>query len=99
MMYRMPAHIVAGLAGADLAALNIPSEAEYIGRYCRATGRELIADWQFYVAFNFFRLAAIMHGIAGRALRGTASSAQAIERGRAFPELAELAVRALDEPS
>ncbi|WP_245315320.1 phosphotransferase [Bradyrhizobium neotropicale] len=99
MMYRMPPHIVAGLAGADLAALNIPGEAEYIDRYCRATGREVIADWQFYVAFNFFRLAAIMHGIAGRALRGTASSAQAIERGKAFPELTALAVRALEEPS
>jgi aminoglycoside phosphotransferase (APT) family kinase protein len=96
MMYRMPPHIVAGLAGADLAVLNIPGEADYINRYCRATGRETIPDWNFYVAFNFFRLAAIMHGIAGRALRGTASSTQAIERGKTFPELAELAVRALE---
>lgn len=99
MMYRMPPHIVAGLAGADLAALNIPEEAEYIDRYCRATGRQEIPDWHFYVAFNFFRLAAIMHGIAGRALRGTASSAQAIERGKTFPELAALAVRALGRSS
>ncbi|WP_234684968.1 phosphotransferase [Bradyrhizobium monzae] len=96
IMYRMPPRIVAGLAGADLAALNIPGEAEYIDRYCRATDREAISDWHFYVAFNFFRLAAIMHGIAGRALRGTASSTQAIERGKTFPELAALAARALE---
>jgi aminoglycoside phosphotransferase (APT) family kinase protein len=82
MMYSIPPHIVAGLAGADLAALNIPREAEYIDKYCRATGREAISDWHFYVAFNFFRLAAIMHGIAGRALRGTASSTQATERAK-----------------
>ncbi|WP_210321707.1 phosphotransferase [Bradyrhizobium sp. CIR48] len=96
MMYRMPPHIVAGLAGTDLTALNIPGEADYIDRYCRATGRDAIDDWHFYVAFNFFRLAAIMHGIAGRALRGTASSVQAMERGKTFPELATLAVRALE---
>lgn len=99
MMYRMPPHIVAGLAGSDLAALNIPGEAEYIDRYCQAIGRQQIPDWHFYVAFNLFRLAAIMHGIAGRALRGTASSTQAIERGKTFPELAALAVRTLGEPS
>ncbi|WP_210235517.1 hypothetical protein [Bradyrhizobium yuanmingense] len=92
----MPPHIVAGLTGADLAALNIPSETEYIDRYCRATDREGISDWHFYIAFNFFRLAAIMHGIAGRALRGTASSMQAIERGKTFPGLAALSVRALE---
>lgn len=96
IMYRMPPHIVAGLSGADLAALNIPSEAEYIKRYCRATGRKTIPDWDFCVAFNFFRLAAIMHGIAGRALRGTASSPQARQRGKTVAELAALAIDALE---
>lgn len=91
MMYRMPPHIVAGLAGADLAALNIPSEADYVAAYCRRTGRDGMPGYDFYVAFNFFRIAAIFHGIKGRAIRGTASSAQAKERGRVFPELAALA--------
>jgi aminoglycoside phosphotransferase (APT) family kinase protein len=96
MMYRMPPNIVAGLADADIAALNIPSEQEYIASYCRRTGRDGIPDWEFYVAFNFFRIAAIMHGIKGRALRGTASSAHALQRGSTFPILAELACRAME---
>jgi aminoglycoside phosphotransferase (APT) family kinase protein len=99
MMYRMPPHIVAGLAGADLLALNIPSEADYVAAYCEATGRGSVADWRFYVAFNFFRLAAIFHGIAGRAKRGSASSVHAKDRGRSFPQLAELGVCAIEEAS
>jgi aminoglycoside phosphotransferase (APT) family kinase protein len=94
MMYRMPPHIVAGLAGADTVTLGIPSEADYIAAYCRRTGRAAIPNYDFYVAFNFFRLAAIFHGIQGRAIRGTASSAEASERGRHFPELVQLGVRA-----
>jgi aminoglycoside phosphotransferase (APT) family kinase protein len=94
MMYHMPPHIVAGLAGADIAALGIPAEADYIASYCRRTGRAEIADYGFYLAFNFFRMAAIFHGIKGRAIRGTAASAQAVERGQHFPELARLGARA-----
>jgi len=96
MMYRMPPHIVAGLAGADLVALNIPSEADYVAAYCKAAGRDAIPDWRFYVAFNFFRLAAIFHGIAGRAKRGSASSAHAEERGASFLEVAKLGVEAME---
>lgn len=91
MMYRMPPDIVAGLAGADLAALNIPSEADYIAAYCRRTGRAGIDNYDFYIAFNFFRLAAIFHGIKGRAIRGSAASAQATQRIAKLPELAKLA--------
>jgi aminoglycoside phosphotransferase (APT) family kinase protein len=91
MMYHMPAHIVAGLQGADLAALNIPDEADYVADYCRRTGRDTIESYRFYIAFNFFRLAAIFHGIRGRVLRGNASSAQAADRAKAFPELAHIA--------
>ena len=90
MMFRMPPHIVAGLASADLAALNIPSEANYIAAYCRRTGRDGIAGYDFAMAFNFFRLAAIFHGIKGRVIRGTASSPQAQDRIAALPELMEL---------
>ncbi|ABD26146.1 aminoglycoside phosphotransferase [Novosphingobium aromaticivorans DSM 12444] len=96
MMYHMPPNIVAGLEGADLATLNIPSEAEYVAAYCRRTGREGIASWDFYMAFNFFRLAAIFHGIKGRYLRGTAASAHAKARAEAFPVLARLAREAME---
>jgi aminoglycoside phosphotransferase (APT) family kinase protein len=91
MMYHMPPYIVAGLAGVDLEALNIPSEQSYVEAYCRRVGRSSIACYDFYLAFNFFRLAAIFHGIKGRAVRGTAASTQAEERGQWFPELARLA--------
>jgi aminoglycoside phosphotransferase (APT) family kinase protein len=87
MMYRMPD----ALGGLDLAALNIPSEADYVAAYCRRTGREGIADMDFYMAFNLFRLAGIVHGIKGRLVRGTASSAHAGEMAARLEPLAELA--------
>jgi aminoglycoside phosphotransferase (APT) family kinase protein len=93
MMYHVPPHIVAGLAGADLNALKIPTEAEYVASYCRRTNRELISDYNFYVAFNVFRLAAIFHRIKGRVIRGTASSAQAARPAEAFPEIAAIGWR------
>lgn len=91
MMYRMPPHIVAGLAGADLAALGIPHEQDYLAAYCRKRGLAGMLGYDFYVAFNFFRLAAIFHGIKGRVIRGTAASALARERVAVLPELAALA--------
>ena len=96
MMYRMPPTIVPGLAGADLAALNIPSEADYVAAYCERTGRDGIANFEFYICFNLFRLAAIFHGIKGRVLRGTAASAQAEERAQAFPVLARMARESME---
>lgn len=96
MMYRMPPDIVAGLAGADLAALGIPPEQDYVAAYCTRTGRDGIADYDYYVAFNFFRLAAIFHGIKGRVIRGTAASAHARERAESFPRLARLAREAME---
>lgn len=91
MMYRMPPDIVAGLAGADLQALNIPGEAEYVAAYCRHSGRTSIPAYDFYIAFNFFRMAAIFHGIKGRVIRGTAASAHAKDRAKSFPVLSALA--------
>ncbi|MDB5581482.1 MAG: Aminoglycoside phosphotransferase [Bradyrhizobium sp.] len=96
MAYHMPPHIVAGLLGADLARLNIPSEAEYVKVYCRRTGRQNIPNYSFYLAFNFFRMAAIFHGIKGRVIRKTAASAQAAARARVFPELAGIAWRQVE---
>jgi aminoglycoside phosphotransferase (APT) family kinase protein len=87
MMYRMPD----ALGGLDLAALNIPSEADYVAAYCRRTGREGIPDLDFYMAFNLFRLAGIVHGIKGRLVRGNASSAHAADMAARLEPLAELA--------
>jgi aminoglycoside phosphotransferase (APT) family kinase protein len=87
MMYRMPD----ALAGRDLAALNIPPEADYVAAYCARTGRRGIADMDFYMAFNLFRLAGILHGIKGRLARGTAASAHAAEMVGRLEPLADLA--------
>jgi aminoglycoside phosphotransferase (APT) family kinase protein len=79
LMYRVPPVGVAGLLGADLGALGIPTEREYVAAYCGRTGRDGIANLSFYVAFNLFRFAGIIHGIKGRVLRGTAASVNAKE--------------------
>ena len=84
-----------GIGGLDLPALGIPSEQEYIRMYCERTGlatpEELSADWNFYLAYNLFRLAAILQGIAKRVEMGTASSAQAKASGEGARPLAQLA--------
>jgi aminoglycoside phosphotransferase (APT) family kinase protein len=91
MMYRMPALGVTGLAGMHLQLLNIPNEDQYVGMYCRLTGRRNVPHLDFYVAFAMFRLAGIFHGIRGRLVRGTASSAKAREYAQHVEALAELA--------
>lgn len=91
MVYRLPHDILGGLGGRDLVALGLPSEAAHLAAYCRRTGRPGVPHWDFYIAFNMFRLAAILHGIKGRMLRGNASSANAAERAAAYPRLARLA--------
>jgi aminoglycoside phosphotransferase (APT) family kinase protein len=91
MMYRMPALIVPGLAEANLTELNIPSEQDYIAAYCEMTGRSGLPDFDFAAAFNFFRFAAIIHGIKGRVIRGTAANAEAEARAAAFPAMANIA--------
>jgi len=96
MMYQMPPDIVAGLGDADVASLNIPTQAEYVAAYCARTGRSEIPNWDFYIAFNFFRLAAIFHGIKGRVIRGTAASAHAKDRAASFPRLTRLAREAME---
>lgn len=95
MMYRIPQDIVAGLGGRDPAALGLPTEAEYVAWYCRNTGRRDIPGYDFYIAFNLFRLAAIFHGIKGRVARGQAASAHAAGRAAAFPRLVALAEQAM----
>jgi aminoglycoside phosphotransferase (APT) family kinase protein len=92
MTWRVPAKLLRGLAGADLAALGIPSEQAYVARYCERTGRSGgIEGWDYYIAFNLFRLASIVQGIAKRAEQGNAASAAAVEMGQKARPLAMLA--------
>ncbi len=78
MMYRVAPGIEGGgIKGFDLAAADIPSEADYVAAYCERTGRTAIPHLQFHLAYNLYRFAAIIHGIKGRALRGTASAERA----------------------
>jgi aminoglycoside phosphotransferase (APT) family kinase protein len=92
MSWHIPPGKFRGIAGLDHAALGIPSERQYIERYCERTGRAGIdvTTWDFYIAYNLFRLAAILQGIAKRVLDGTAASTHASEAGGRASLLAEL---------
>jgi len=90
MVWRFRPEEFRGLAGVDLAGLGIPPEPDYVAAYCRRTGRDRIdpSHWDFYLAYNMFRLASIRQGILKRALDGNASSEHAIEAGRRAGETA-----------
>ena len=91
MSWRIPASLWRGIGGLDLAALGIPSESAYLGQYIRATGRQGVAEhWDFYMAYNLFRMAAILHGIAQRAAHGNAASADAVATGAKAGPLAAI---------
>ncbi len=87
---------IKGLGGVDRAALGIPSDAEYIARYCERTGRAGIDNWNFYLVFSLFRLAAILQGIVKRAQIGTASSAEADSHGDVVGQLADAGMQLTD---
>ena len=91
MAWRLSPEVFRGLGGVDLAALGIPTEEEYVAAYCRRTGRDGIPDWEFYLIFNMFRIAAILHGVLARALQGNAASDDAIETGSRARKVADVA--------
>jgi aminoglycoside phosphotransferase (APT) family kinase protein len=97
MAWHSPPGLFRGIGGLDVQALGIPTEADYIALYCQRTGfatpEQLKADWNFYLAYNMFRLAAILQGIAKRVETGTASSAQAVKSAAGARPMAELAWR------
>lgn len=97
MAWHIPPGTFRGIGGLDHAALGIPDEREYVRRYCQRTGRAdpdaVMADWNFYLAYNLFRLASITQGIARRVVDGTAASAQARATGASTRPLAEMAWR------
>jgi aminoglycoside phosphotransferase (APT) family kinase protein len=78
MDYHVPGYSGAGLLSPNLAELGIPSEAEFVAAYCRATGRGPIENWSYYVIYNLFRSAAIVQGVYKRGLDGNASSDTAL---------------------
>ena len=94
MTWHIPPGVFRGLASQPLAELGIPAEADYVRRYCERSGivdaDALTAEWPYYLAYNLFRVAAILQGIAKRVEDGTASSARARESAAAARPLAEL---------
>jgi aminoglycoside phosphotransferase (APT) family kinase protein len=86
-----------GLVGVDHASTGIPSERDYVARYCARVGRGEIPNWAFYLSFSVFRLAAIAQGVFKRALDGNASSATAAEHGNSCRFLAAQAWRLANE--
>lgn len=97
MQLRMPARIgsISGLRGKDLGELGIPTENEYVTKYCERTGIDGIDNFGFYVAFSFFRLAAIVQGVARRAVDGNASNKNAAQMGEYVGPMAKLALEAI----
>jgi aminoglycoside phosphotransferase (APT) family kinase protein len=84
-----------GLAGVDRAALGLPSDAEFVADYCQRRGIEGIENFGFYVAFAFFRMAAILQGVKKRALDGNASNPEkGLKLGEFVPRFAELGLEA-----
>lgn len=90
MSWRIPADLWRGIGGLDLQMLGIPDEAHHVQMYTRATGREPQRHWEFYMAYNLFRMAAILRGIGQRALDGTAASSDALNNARRADPLAEI---------
>jgi aminoglycoside phosphotransferase (APT) family kinase protein len=91
MSWRVAPELFRGLDGIDFVRLGIPREDEYVAIYCQRTGRGSLADWDFYIVYSLFRLAAIMQGVAKRAITGTAASHEAVELGRLARPMGERA--------
>lgn len=87
-----------GLGGVDRRGLGLPTEEEYVARYCERRGIAGIANWSFYLAFSFFRLASILQGVYKRSLDGNASNPErAKQYGAAVPIVAGVALKSIRE--
>lgn len=91
MAWRLPADVFRGMAGHDFTALGIPTEAQFIAEYCQRTGRDSIPGFDYFLIFNMFRIAAILHGVWARGLQGNASSDDALTMGRKAETIANIA--------
>ncbi len=99
MQLRMPSGMgsIDGLQGINRANLGIPTEEEYVASYCQRMGIDNIDHWTFYLAFSFFRLAAIAQGVAKRASQGNASNDNAKKVGAFVEPLAKMALQVIAE--
>jgi aminoglycoside phosphotransferase (APT) family kinase protein len=70
---------------------GIPTETEYLARYCELTRRKGIDNYRFFLAFSLFRSASILQGVYKRGLQGNASSARALELGSQVKGLCDTA--------
>jgi aminoglycoside phosphotransferase (APT) family kinase protein len=97
MLWRTPKDW-GGLEGHDLAALGLPTEQEMVAYYCELAKRPLPdpALWEFYMAYNLFRVSCIRQGVYARALDGTASNMRAAESGKLVRPAADLAWQIVD---
>jgi aminoglycoside phosphotransferase (APT) family kinase protein len=91
MAWRVSPDEFRGLREVDIESLGIPNEAAYTAAYAQRTGREALPDWEFYMAYNLFRMAAILQGIMGRVRDGTAANPEAARMGALVRPLATLA--------
>lgn len=91
MQWRTPKDIRNGFLGADLKAMGIPTEDEYVKAYCARTGRDGIPKLDFYFAYNIFRLTSIVQGVYARSLQGNASNEKAKEMGALVQPMADYA--------
>jgi aminoglycoside phosphotransferase (APT) family kinase protein len=89
--YRLTATRDHGFPAGDLAALGLPGEADHVAAYCRRTGRAAIPDWEFFIVFSMFRIAAILAGVYRRGLDGNAADARAVEVGADYKAIADCA--------
>ncbi|MGH8798632.1 MAG: phosphotransferase [Casimicrobiaceae bacterium] len=100
MAWRLAPDEFRGLRGCDFSALGIPDENEYVAMYLRGNpavaqpGRD---DWDFYLAYNLFRMAGILQGVLARGLAGNAASVQAVDAGKRARPLAELGWRHVEQ--
>jgi aminoglycoside phosphotransferase (APT) family kinase protein len=90
MGWHIPPGAFRGIAGLDLDALGIPAEQSFVDRYCERTGRGRIEHWNFYLAYNLFRIAAILQGVYKRATQGLASADNALAAGAKARALAQI---------
>ena len=84
-----------GLADVDIGKLGIPDEKTYVAAYLEQTGMPAVENWSFYLAFCFFRLAAIVQGVKKRALDGNASSQAALQMGELVYPLSALGMKTI----
>ena len=94
--WHVPPSAFRGLAGLNLEELGIPDFKSYVASYCQLTGRAGIENFEYYLAYNLFRMAGILQGIMKRVVDGTAASEQAVAMGKAARPLAELGWKAVE---